>query len=224
MATIPVPTFSLECDQYVDLRNIGWAGYRSILRARGEKARPKMIYLDGNLLLIATGLPHERLVFRLQYLAVEVALGLDIPFIGSGQTTLFRRKKDSGIEADRSYYFSNWSRIQRNQDIDLRVDPPPDLAIQAVRDHGAAMAIAAFRRLRVPEVWISEDESVRILVLRDGRKYTKTDTSLTLPSLTTAEIREWSQRLGIPSDTDWMHELRRWVREVLVPRVKGPGT
>lgn len=44
---------SVEGDQCVLLRDIGWKSYRTMLRLRGECSIPKMIYLDGSLLLVS---------------------------------------------------------------------------------------------------------------------------------------------------------------------------
>jgi Uma2 family endonuclease len=216
-------TFSLEDDQYVELRGIGWVGYKTILRLRGDRSRPKMIYLDGDLLLMSPALPHERLKMRLGYFVVEVAVGLKIPSLYRGQTTFRRRKKEAGVESDESYYFGSEARIRGKKEIDLRVDPPPDLAIEAVHTHGAATALEVLRRLRVPEVWVCDDDGLRILVLRANRRYAESDKSLAFPFLTAAEILDWAQRPQVASDLEWMMELRQWVQEVLVPRVRGQG-
>ena len=216
-----VPTFSLESDQYVELRGIGWDGYRTILRLRGDRPRPKLIYLDGDLLLMSPALPHERLKIRLGRFVAEVAVGLKIPFLSSGQTTFRRRKKDAGVEPDESYYLTNEARVRGKTEIDLRVDPPPDLAIEAVHTHGAAAALEVLRRLRVPEVWVCDDDGLRIFVLRANRRYAGSDRSLAFPFLAAPEILDWAQRPDLASDLEWMIDLRRWVQEVLVPRVQG---
>lgn len=212
---------SLGDDQYVELRGIGWPGYKVVLRLRGEQSRPKMIYLDGDLLLMSPALPHERLKMRLGSLVVEVAFGLGIPFLFAGQTTYRRRKKDAGVEPDDSYYLSNEARVRGKKEIDLRVDPPPDLAIEAVHTHGASKALEVLRRLGVPEVWVCDDDGLRILILRVNRRYVRSNTSLAFPFLTASEIFDWAQRPQIATDLEWMIDLRQWVQEVLVPRVRG---
>ena len=216
-----VPTFSLEGDQYVELRGIGWAGYSSILRLRGDRSRPKMIYLDGDLLFMSPALPHERLKSRLGLFVIEVVVGLKIPFLVTGQTTFRRRKRAAGVEPDESYYLANEARVRGKKEIDLRVDPPPDLAIEAVHTHGAGMAVETLRRLRVPEVWVCDDDGLRLLVLQANRRYAESDRSLAFPFLTAVEILDWAQRPQIASDLEWMTELRQWVQDVLVPRVQG---
>jgi Uma2 family endonuclease len=214
------PTFSILADPYVELRGIGWAGYKTVLRLRGDRSRPKMLYLDGDLLLMSPALPHERLKSRLGLFVVEILVGLKIPFLMTGQTTFRRRKKDAGVEPDESYYLANEARVRGKKEIDLRVDPPPDLAIEAVHTHGASMAVETLRRLRVPEVWVCDDDGLRILVLQANRRYTESDRSLAFPFLTGAEILDWTQRPQVASDLEWMEDLRRWVQEELIPRVR----
>jgi Uma2 family endonuclease len=217
------PTFSIEPDQYVELRGIGWAGYKTVLRLRGDRSRPKMIYLDGDLLLMSPALPHERLKSRLGHFVVEVVVGLEIPFLVTGQTTFRRRKRESGVEPDESFYLANEARVRGKKEIDLRIDPPPDLAIEAVHTHAATTALEVLRRLGVPEVWVCDDDGLRILVRRANGRYAEADRSLAFPFLTTIEILDWAQRPEHGSDLDWMTELRRWVQDILVPRVRGQG-
>src|SRR3954465_14251202 len=74
-------------DQCVELRDVGWKGYATLLRLRGERRRPRMIYLDGDVSLVTTSFPHERLAKRLGILVQEIVVGLDIPCVPAGETT-----------------------------------------------------------------------------------------------------------------------------------------
>src|SRR5437763_1138378 len=77
-------------DQCVVLRDIGWNGYTTMLRLRGERPRPRMGYLDGDLFLVSPAYTHERFAERLGVFVMELVAGCDIPCIMSGSTT-FRR-------------------------------------------------------------------------------------------------------------------------------------
>ena len=46
-------------DQCVVLRDVGWKGYRTLLRVRGQRPRPRMIYLDGSVYLATTSYLHR---------------------------------------------------------------------------------------------------------------------------------------------------------------------
>jgi hypothetical protein len=50
MATATTKTIrETDGDQCVELHHIDWNGYSTLLRLRGERSSPRMIYLDGTL-------------------------------------------------------------------------------------------------------------------------------------------------------------------------------
>ena len=74
--TTPARTESamVEGDQAVTLRGLDWKGYLTILRLRGERPVPRMIYLDGELQLVSPSYIHERLSQRLGIFVMEVVV------------------------------------------------------------------------------------------------------------------------------------------------------
>jgi Uma2 family endonuclease len=222
--TIPIRSASAadDGDQCVTLRGLDWRGYLTMLRLRGERPVPRMIYLDGELLLVSPSYIHERLAQRLGILVMEVVVGLKIPCIMAGSTTFRRRKKRGGVEGDQAYYLVNAERVLGKKKINLRTDPPPDLAIEAVHTHDATEAVEVYRRLGVPEVWVGDEEGLRILVLQETGRYAPAESSVALPTLKASEIFAWVARPETTSDTEWIEDLRRWVRETLIPRRVGP--
>jgi Uma2 family endonuclease len=220
------PARQVEGDQCVEFVGVGWDGYRALLKIQGEKSRPQIIYLDGDAYLVSPSNLHECLKKRLGQIVVEVAVGLDIPFLMAGETTFRRRKKEVGVQPDESFYLANAGRVAdkiRKKDIDLRIDPPPDLAIEVVHTHDATAAIEVLRRLRVPEVWVGDEDGLRILIRRANGRYVESKTSLAFPFLSADEIYELANRLPTGFDSDWTKQIRRWVQEVLVPRVREQG-
>jgi Uma2 family endonuclease len=223
MATAtPERPASLDGDQCVELRGLDWKGYSTMLRLRGERSVPRMIYLDGSVFLESPSLRHEDLKKLLGLFIAEVVRGLDIPCRQTGQTTFRRRKKKGGVEGDETYYLANAARVRGKKEIDLRTDPPPDLAVEVVYTHAAKAAIEVYRRLGVREIWIGDANGLRILVLREDGKYAGVPASAALPFLTAEEIFSWVGRPDAEANTDWHNEVYRWVRDVLLPRVAGP--
>ena len=226
--TTPVsaPVGPAEGDQRVEFFGIGWEGYLALLEIQGEKSRPQIIYLDGDAYLVSPSNLHEWLKKRLGQLVVEVAIGLGIRFAMAGETTFRRRKDEVGVQPDESFYIANAARVVakiRKKEIDLRIDPPPDLAIEVVHTHDATAAVEVLRRLRVPEIWVADQVGLRISIRRANGRYVESRTSLAFPILTAAEIFEWANHLSTGFDSEWTEEIRRWVQDVLVPRVRAQG-
>src|SRR5580704_952526 len=125
ISTPAATTATIEGDQCVMLRGVGWKGFLTVLRLRGDRPAPRMIYLDGDLILVSPSYIHERLAKRLGMFVIEVVVGLKIPCQPSGSTTFRRRKKQAGVEGDETYYLANAAQILGKREIDLRIDPPP---------------------------------------------------------------------------------------------------
>jgi Uma2 family endonuclease len=210
-----------EADQCVVLRGIGWDGYRRMLTLRGDRARPRMIYLDGDLLLMSPGHLHERDKERFGMFVVQVAIGLRIAFRTAGSTTYRQRKNRGGIEPDQSYYFANAPRVRNKKSINLKVDPPPDLSIEVVYSHSAKAAIEVSRRFRIPEIWVCTERGLTFLVLGDDGLYVESSTSLAFPYLSPSEVLAWVRRPEGEeySDLEWSDDLASWIRETVLPRL-----
>jgi Uma2 family endonuclease len=213
-------TLVAEGDQCVEFPAVGWKGYLTLLRLRGERSTPRMLYLDGTVWLMSPSFPHERLKTRLDHFVTEVLVGFRIPYIATASTTFRRRGKKGGVEGDQTYYIANAARIRGKDKIDLRTDPPPDLAAEAVHSHDARASIEVYRRLRVPEVWVCDEAELIILILRPNGRYARSPTSAAFPFLSAAEIYDWMRRPQTGSDLEWIEQLRRWVNRTLRPRVR----
>jgi Uma2 family endonuclease len=214
----PDRTTEIDGDQCVVLRDIGWKGYTTLLKVRGERSDPRMVYLDGSLLLLSPSYFHERLKELLGCFIMILVEELEIPCLMAGSTTFRRRAKRGGVEGDETYYLTNLDRIRGKKKINLKVDPPPDLAIEVVVSHDADDAVEVYRRFRVPEVWICDENQLTILVLQLDGQYVPSERSHAFSLLRASEIHSWVTRSQDGSDTAWIKELRRWIAEVLVPR------
>lgn len=210
-------------DQCVEMWEIGWAGYKKLLRLRGSASVPRITYLDGSIWLMSPSFFHESLAERTGAFVVEVAIGVGISYLPAGHTTFRRLKKKGGVEADKSFYFANEGRVRGKKRIDLRVDPPPDLVIEAVYTHDADASIEVWRRFGVPEVWVIDQTDLRLLLLQADGRYTESETSGIYPFVSKTEIHGWVTKSPETPELEWSREVRQWVQDVLVPRVQGLG-
>ena len=230
MATIlDTPTSAVasppQGDQHVAIYGIGWDGYEEMLRIWGDRSRPQMVYLDEDLYLMSPSQPHERLTERLGMIVRVVVEELDIPCEPTRETTFRLGKEKGGVQPDDSFYLANHAVIAAKdgkEDVDLNVDPPPDLVIEVAHSHSADHAVEVLRRFGVPEVWVGDADRLKILVLEADGLYAESATSQAFPFLMAAEIHEWATRPDMPSATRWVKDLRRWVQETLLPRAREP--
>ena len=222
MATITTETDAdSSADQCVVMHGVDWKGYEAVLRARGEKAIPRIVYLDGELFLMSPAFAHEHLAHRLGQFVLVVVEELDLPCVPARSTTFRRRRKRGGVEGDETFYLANASRIVGTGDLLLRKDPPPDLAVEAVNTHEADAAVEVWRRFGVPEVWVCDGEALRILALQPDGRYFESQTSVSFPFLSASEVFDWVARPQTGNETQWIKAVRGWARDVLVPRAQG---
>jgi Uma2 family endonuclease len=218
---IEKPIRETDVDKCVAFYAVGWAGYMTLLRLRGEHSEPRMVYLDGTIWLKSHSFTHERMKKRLGWVVDAIVVELGISFISAGSTTFRRRPKRAGLEGDQTYYLANDERIRGKDNLHLKTDPPPDLTIEVALSHDANEAIEVYRRFKVPVVWVCDEHELRILVLQPNGRYAKSATSAAFPFLTAAEVYDWVRSPQPEPDTAWIIELRTWVKQTLKPRVHG---
>jgi Uma2 family endonuclease len=200
-----------DCDRVV-LRNVPW-GYYERLRGDDANRHVRMSYYKGTLELKSPPYRHEKSTARLGQFVMKIAEVLDIPCTESRSTTFQREGEGAGKEADTSFYFANEGLIRDKDEIDLAIDPPPDLAIEVddLNDYRGKLPIYA--ALRVPEVWRYD---ARVGVLRFGRlgddgSYHSLERSECLPMLTPDRVLEaLALCRGLP-ESRWGRLLRDWI-------------
>jgi Uma2 family endonuclease len=150
----------LHENQRVLLHDVPWEQYLRF-RDAPSNAGVRMYYADGDLLLMTTGSFHER-ASRLMSLALLVwAEAEDVQMASVGRWTLQELFKKQGLEADDCYYVTNAERLRGKKELDLAVDPPPDLAIEIDVTTDSQHKLGIYANLGVPEVWVWTDEGFK---------------------------------------------------------------
>ena len=224
MSTVEAPPTRAVDDWYRWPGPVDWSSYEQMLQLRGDRGVPRMIFLDGDLLLMTPSHSHEFLKERFGWFIHDVVVGLDLDCQPSASATWRREAGQCGVEGDLTYYLASTDRIRGKARIDLNEDPPPDLAIEVVDCHSASHALEVYRRLGVPEVWVATERGLRILTLREGDEpaFEEAESSLGLPMLAAPEIADWIYRQAPDGrEAAWSRELRVWIARVLVPRNEG---
>jgi len=197
------------------LHDISWKTY---CRLRDNEANYgiRMTYLDGTLILMSPEYRHDGNGWKLAVVVSEVTEALDIPILGTSTTTLRRKgerpRKGSGKEPDQAFYIgANELRMRGRDDLDLDLDPPPDLAIEVDNKADSSRALALYARLGVPEVWRYRPRTKTLWFGRlvDGR-YESIDRSLNLPRLTPDLVVQALDEAGRIGQTPWKRWLRAW--------------
>ena len=188
-----------------------------------------MTYHDGTLELTYPLYRHEKSSSRLTRFIWAVVEVLDIPCAcaGAGSTTLRRKeegpKKGSGKEPDTSFHITNEHRIRERDEIDLDVDPPPDLAIEVDNTADSEAKLPVYAKLGVPEVWRYDAKTGSLWFgrLQTDGTYRPIERSECLPMLTPALVLDALGRCRGVEESRWGRLLRDWVRAELAPNDGG---
>ncbi|HWL86447.1 MAG TPA: Uma2 family endonuclease [Polyangiaceae bacterium] len=160
-----------ELDQRVVLTGMTWKDYEILLAIRGERSRPRIYYLKGEIELMNPSWDHEDIKTTIARLLEAYADERGLEFNGYGNWTLKRARRERGAEPDECYI------------LNARKKPKPDLAIEVVWTHGGLDKLEIYRGLGVREVWIwDRQRSLQIHILH-GRRYELSERSDLLPEL-----------------------------------------
>ena len=168
------------------LEKVRWETFLELAEARTGSV-PRMTFDQGVLELMTPRRPHEgsgRLIGRIVETYSEVR-GIEI--LSCGSTTFKRVDLDRAFEPDESYYIAHADLIRPKDEVDLQIDPPPDLVIEVEITRSAIAKLRLFAAMGVPEVWRHDGTRLTMLAL-DRAEYRPLDASLCLPGLTTAMI------------------------------------
>jgi len=112
----------------VTIRGVPWSVYEQLLAIAGD-GPPRMTYDCGALEMEMPSKRHEALKWIAGRFIEAYAEESGIEFEPTGSTTWHRESIEAGVEADESYYIQNLARV-RGREVDLSIDPPPDLALE----------------------------------------------------------------------------------------------
>jgi Uma2 family endonuclease len=199
-------------EQRVVLGRVSWETYESLLADHADASSPRFTYSEGMLEIMSPSSEHEELSLIMATIADIIAEEQQIEFKGFGSATFRRRDLDRGAEPDSCFYIQNVERIRGKKEIDLTLDPPPDLVIEVEITSPAVAKIPVYARLRVPEIWLHDGRSPRILRL-SGDQYESSDQSGVLPSLTQPVLSDFCEQSKTLTTLAWRRLVRTWARE-----------
>ena len=138
-----------------------------------------------------------------------------------GSTTWNREDLDKGLEADESFYLGDLARIADPDNVDLAIDPPPDLAIEIEITRSILNRIGIYGALGVPELWRFNGITLRVLLRQDDGPYLQSSASAAFPDVPMDAIAQFAAREGIRDENAYLDEFTAWVREIVLPRIQG---
>jgi Uma2 family endonuclease len=208
MSTVKIPS-----SQRLVLFGVSWPEYGRLLRAFAHRRAVKLTYDRGTLEIMTLSHKHENQSYLLARLVDALTEELALTVKGGRSTTFKRRKRQRGLEADSSWWIASEPLVRGKDVIDLRHDPPPDLAMEIEVSRSALNRMTIYAAIRVPEVWRYDGQTLTFHILGSDGKYAGSIYSLAFPQLTPADLLVFLNLRGQMDDNTIVRQFRAWVRQ-----------
>ncbi|HMF15711.1 MAG TPA: Uma2 family endonuclease [Gemmataceae bacterium] len=195
------------------LSGVDWRMYSRLLRAFAERPGIRLTYDRGELEIMSPLLEHDDSGRFLGVLVFVLTEELDMPLKHGGSTTLRRRLKRRGIEADECFWIANARRMSGKRRLDLRTDPPPDLAIEVDVTNSSLDRLGIYGAIKVPEVWRLTGKSLTFYILGPDGSYVISPISRAFPFVKPADLLGFLlQARKAGDEMVVVRKFRVWVR------------
>jgi len=199
-------------EQHVVLRGISWETYGRIVTERGDSSGSRLTYDCGTLEIMMPSLRHERLKETISTIFQLLAGEMDIDFSPAGSTTFRRQDLNKGFEPDSCFYIQHAAHVRGKEEIDLNIDPPPDLVIEIDVTRSSLNKLAIYAAINVPEVWRYAGDTLEILKLRN-ESYVAEAESTSLRGIAATMLNMLVRSSQEMERSHWMRQVREFVRK-----------
>jgi Uma2 family endonuclease len=193
------------------LQHISWETYEHVLNDHLDATSPRFTYDQGTLEIMSPSSEHEELKVTMSAVADILAEEWQVEFKGLGSTTFRRSDLKKGTEPDSCFYIQNVEKIRGKKEINLFIDPAPDLVIEIEITSPVVNKLPIYARLGVPEIWRYDGRSAIIRRLSEGR-YQAAEQSGVLPPLTQSVLTDFIEQSKVLTTLAWRRMVRRWTQ------------
>jgi Uma2 family endonuclease len=200
-------------ESYVLLDDVEWETFVALVDDLGDGRGCRFAYDEGTLEIMAPGPRHEITKKLLARLVEAFTLVLDIPLKSCGSTLWKQESLRKALEPDECYYLASEPAVRGKLDLDLAVDPPPDLAIEVEITRGSALKLGIYAALGVAEVWRFNGSKVTVHRLQVDGTYRVADRSQVLPALPLPALQRFMALAATTGETELLRQFQAWVQE-----------
>ena len=208
--------------QRLVLAGVSWREYTRMLRAFAERPGYRLTYDRGTLEIMSPLFEHELDADLLGRFVVVLTEELGLPLQAGRSTTFRRRRMRRGLEPDHSWWVAHARQMVGKRRVDLRVDPPPDLALEVDVTHRSLDRMSIYARLGVPEVWRLDTKGLSFLVLQPSGRYAEQTHSPTFPLFAPADLMSYLALRSQHDENEVVRQFRAFVGQRLTAGTKPP--
>ncbi len=182
---INLEQLEIPAGQHIFLHNVEWQGFEQIMSELETKSGHRLAYSDKILEIMAPSFVHEDSKNIIADLVSVLLEELDTEFRNAGSTTFEQFDLQKGLEPDAAFYIENEMLVRGKYRLDLRFDPPPDLAIEI--DITSRTHLNIYQALKVPELWRFNGKKLEILILEE-KGYQTSEISRQFPHIPVIQL------------------------------------
>jgi Uma2 family endonuclease len=196
---------------------VDWGDYEKMLQIVGDR-RILVTYDEGTMEVRMPSHRREQAAQLLGFFIPQLADELEVDYEPLGMTTWKRPDMEKGLESDQCYYIRHEAIVRERVELDLEVDPPPDLAVEVDITSSSLNRMGIYAELAVPEVWRYDGRSLTMYELQADGGYRPCEMSLSFPGLRPADVERFLELGRTMPKRQWARAIRAWVRDELIPR------
>jgi len=194
------------------MEGISWQTYEALLRELCAAGSHLRVTYDQGRMVVMSPLPiHEKWKQIFDRLIVILSEARRAPISAYGSTTWKREVIKRGLEPDQCYYVQHAPQMRGREDIDLEIDPPPDLAIEVDVTNHPIDRMSIYASLKIPEVWRYRRRQVECWHL-DNDRYELREESLAFPGFKPSALAEFLRMHPAMLDSEIAEAFREWLK------------
>ncbi len=194
------------------LQNISWQTFKTMLAEMGSERNSRFAYDNGTIEIMTPQMPHENSNRLIEGFVVVLCEELGWEIKRAGSLTLTRDDLQKGAEPDSSYYIQNEALVRDKENINIAIDPPPDLVLEVEYSRSAIDKLKLYAAMGVPEFWRYNGNVLRVYTLAGGQ-YSEVETSPTFAPVLVKEIPQFIQQAKKNGEIATTRVFRAWVQQ-----------
>jgi Uma2 family endonuclease len=198
----------------VVLPGTDWKTYGRLVKAFADQPGVRLTYDRGDLEIMSPSFVHDRSGRFLGRLIVTLTEEFGLPVLAGGSTTLRRRMRRRGLEPDECFWIQNEPAVRGVERLDLRIHPPPDLAVEIDVTNSSLDRMTIYAALGVPEVWRLDGAQLTFHELAPAGGYVDRPTSRAFPRVAPADLLRYVDQRLHDGDNEAAKQFRIWVQRL----------
>lgn len=194
----------------LSLNNVSWDEYEELLTQMENKPGYRVTYDEGRLTIMSPRSDHEYPKEVIYRLAVTLAEETETDIETFGSTTYRRKRKAKGAEPDTSFYVQHAELMIGHIDLDLEVDPPPDVVVEIDTTNESSVKFPIYAALGVNEIWFYDGDQTIFYQLTEN-KYKEIENSVAFSLLSAKVLTEFIEKSKTEGQTKTINAFRKWI-------------